>query len=147
MRNTIYILEKLVNDNWSYYGSYKDIDSLIKATFSLASYQTVDDVRVRQGTEMGIKKYIKKPIIIEAIQFTGDKENYNEILNFVDSSAIAAESFTGGQIENIWIRTLEGIMTVSLNDYIIKGVHGEFYPCKPDIFNETYDKIEDDKND
>ena len=45
---------------------------------------------------MGIKKYIKKPIIIEAIQFTGDKENYNEILNFVDSSVIAAESFTGG---------------------------------------------------
>jgi hypothetical protein len=38
-------------------------------------------------------------------------------------------------------------MTVSLNDYIIKGVHGEFYPCKPDIFNETYDKIEDDEND
>lgn len=45
---------------------------------------------------MSIKKYIKKPVIIEAIQFTGDEENYNEILNFMDSSSIAAESFTGG---------------------------------------------------
>ena len=82
-----------------------------------------------------IKKYIKKPVIIEALQWTGS--NYNEIIDFMGAQNII-EILNG----NLIIRTLEGNMTASKNDYIIKGVHGEFYPCKPDIFLETYDMVE-----
>lgn len=78
------------------------------------------------------KKYRKKPVIIEAIQWTG--KNLSEIDNFM-----------GGTIENkgttIVIHTLEGDMEASIGDYIIKGVNGEFYPCKPDIFAKTYEEV------
>lgn len=78
------------------------------------------------------KKYIKKPIVIEAIQWTS--ENLSEI-----------DKFTQGKVKNhesvLIIPTLEGEMYASLSDYIIKGVNGEFYPCKPDIFDKTYDEV------
>lgn len=82
-----------------------------------------------------IKNYIKKPVIIEALQWTGS--NYNEVIDFM-----SAQNIIEILNNNLIIRTLEGNMTASKNDYIIKGVHGEFYPCKPDIFLETYDMIE-----
>lgn len=63
-------------------------------------------------------KYRKKPVIIEAIQFED-----NPYLK---------------------IETLEGIMKASVGDYIIKGVNGEFYPCKPDIFEKTYERVTDE---
>ena len=50
-------------------------------------------------------------------------------------------------IENcnkLYIKTLEGVMEAKVGDYVIKGINGEFYPCKPDIFEKTYEKIEDD---
>lgn len=79
-----------------------------------------------------IKKYRKKPVIIEAIQWTG--KNLLEIDNFM-----------GGIFENketiLVIHTLEGDMEASIGDYIIKGVKGEFYPCKPDIFAKTYEEV------
>lgn len=87
-----------------------------------------------------INKYTKKPVIIEAVQWTGD--NINEVKEFVNNNALL-------NIEsNEWnIYTLEGIMTAKLNDYIIKGVKGEFYPCKPDIFEETYSLFEEKTRD
>lgn len=79
-----------------------------------------------------IKKFKKKPVIIEAIQWNG--ENLSEI-----------NEFTKNEVENhelvLIIPTLEGDMYASLNDYIIKGVNGEFYPCKPDIFDKTYEEV------
>ena len=63
------------------------------------------------------KQYRKKPVVINAIQFVGTPPH------------------------ELKITTLEGEMTASLNDYIIKGVMGEFYPCKPDIFNATYEEV------
>lgn len=86
-------------------------------------------------------KYVKKPVIIEAIQFT--ETNYNELLNWLnENNAVYEAEF--GTLNDISIRptlileTLEGTMTASPYDYIIKGVDGEFYPCKPDIFKKTY---------
>ena len=76
-------------------------------------------------------KFRKKPITIEAIQWTGD--NIEEIGEFLAGVHWA----TAGR--NPVIPTREGDMTVSPNDWIIKGVAGEFYPCKPDIFEATYD--------
>ena len=76
----------------------------------------------------------KKPVIIEAIQWTGN--NYDEVKAFIGNNANQAG------YNNLHIFTLEGVMTASAGDYIIKGVKGEFYPCKPDIFNETYEPAE-----
>ena len=90
--------------------------------------------------------YRKKPVEIEAIQFTGSDENYDEVVKFMGSENIAGECFIGNSCDAIFIKTLEGIMEASLNDYIIKGVQGEFYPCKPDIFEMTYDKVEENND-
>jgi hypothetical protein len=76
-------------------------------------------------------KYRKKPVEIDAIQWTGD--NKLEIFDFCNMSYITNQELR--------IQTLEGSMTASIGDYIIKGVMGEFYPCKPDIFEMTYEKI------
>lgn len=79
-----------------------------------------------------IKKYVKKPVIIEAIQWTG--ENLSEIDKFVQAK-VQKRALV------LIIPTLEGKMRASLGDYIIKGVNGEFYPCKPDIFDKTYEEV------
>ena len=81
-------------------------------------------------------KYRKKPVEIEAIEWTG--HNHNEIRDFCGEGASLVE--TGG-IHSLSIHTLEGTMHASVGDYIIKGVRGELYPCKPDIFKQTYDPI------
>ena len=87
-----------------------------------------------------IKKYIKKPVVVEAIEFTGG--NTEEVLQFVFQASFVAYS-SGGEITHIDINTLEGTMRASIGDYIIKGVKGEFYPCKPDIFHATYKEMEE----
>lgn len=79
-----------------------------------------------------IKKYRKKPVTIEAIQWNG--ENLSEIRDFMRSTVVNHGSV-------LIIPTLEGNMHASLNDYIIKGVNGEFYPCKPYIFAKTYEEV------
>lgn len=80
-----------------------------------------------------VQSYVKKPVQIEAIQFTG--ENIQEIINFVGSNINEYNT------EAVFINTLEGVHRTDLNDYIIKGIKGEFYPCKPDIFELTYNKV------
>lgn len=86
-------------------------------------------------------KYRKKPVEIEAMQLTAD--NACEVLTFCNGSGdIVASKEDDGTIS---IKTLEGTMTASIGDYVIKGVKGEFYPCKPDIFEVTYDIVEEDK--
>lgn len=77
--------------------------------------------------------YRKKPVVIEAVQFTAT--NWHAARNFLGN---AGEETPAGFI----IHTLEGDMLASINDYIIKGIDGEFYPCKPDIFEKTYDLVE-----
>lgn len=88
-----------------------------------------------------MKKYVKKPVEIEAWQFT--KKNYADgAPQFIrQSKDIELWSQYGGDVIGGEVKTLEGVMTVSENDYIIKGVQGEFYPCKPDIFHLTYDEV------
>lgn len=79
-------------------------------------------------------KFRKKPVEIEAVQWNGD--NLNEV---ADLTADADNIHIAGTL--ITIRTLEGVMTCSLGDWIVKGVKGEFYPVKPDIFIETYEPV------
>ena len=84
-------------------------------------------------------QYRKKPVVIEAIQLTA--ETVQECYDFVGAKGNFPECGMGidpadGQFK---ITTLEGVHTASVGDWIIKGVNGEFYPCKPDIFEKTYD--------
>ena len=78
------------------------------------------------------KKYRKKPVVIEAIQWASN--NLSEIDNFIGRTVDNKET-------TLVIHTLEGDMEASIGDYIIKGVNGEFYPCKPDIFDKTYEEV------
>lgn len=85
---------------------------------------------------MSIRAYKKKPVTIHALQWTGD--NLEEIREFV------GESLEVFFFKNtIGIKTLEGTMAATAGSYIIRGVRGEFYPCQPDIFEETYYEVED----
>lgn len=84
-------------------------------------------------------KYRKKPVVIDAWQFT--KENYNNgVPPLFRDSSISYWSQYGGDVIGSEVRTLEGEMEISENDWIIRGVNGEYYPCKPDIFEKTYEK-------
>jgi hypothetical protein len=76
-------------------------------------------------------KYRKKPVEIEAFQLT--EENIDKIKGFCGDKIIHHP------IAGTFIKTLEGLMKADKGDYIIKGVKGEFYPCKPDIFELTYE--------
>lgn len=84
-----------------------------------------------------MKRYTKKPVTVEVVQWTGS--NVSEICKFTGLDV--SHLIVGGQL---YIQTLEGVHHASVGDYIIKGVHGEFYPCKPDIFQETYIEAEEE---
>lgn len=87
-------------------------------------------------------KYKKKPVVIEALQFKSDMsvKDLNDLIDFIGMKNIVD---IGRDNLYLTIRTLEGNMIASPGDYIIKGIQGEFYPCKPDIFEQTYDKVEE----
>ena len=100
-------------------------------------------------------KYRKKPVVIEAIQFPTEcfsgspREMAIAMMGFEEAIAeFAPDNFRewkwrGGKSHGIVIPTLEGEHLATPGDWIIKGVHGEFYPCKPDIFEKTYDPVEE----
>ena len=87
-------------------------------------------------------KFRKKPVVIEAFHLTEDNIE-------------ALERWCGGSIKGtllprlervIDIQTLEGEMRANIGDWVIKGIKGEFYPCKPDIFKETYEEVKEEKD-
>ena len=86
-------------------------------------------------------KYRKKPIIIEAMLFNG--QNYPKVVAWIEGFTGHPEMATSpaGTLDLI-IPTLEGDHIASPGDWIIRGVKGEFYPCKPDIFEATYEKVD-----
>lgn len=101
-------------------------------------------------------KYRKKPVVIEAVQYIAGQEvpaveflgNYDNYLHKVSDGTYETDNAIfhhdwKTQTCYITIKTLEGNMEVSDGDYIIKGVKGEFYPCKPDIFEQTYEIVEE----
>jgi hypothetical protein len=79
------------------------------------------------------KFYRKKPVVIQAKQWTGD--NLTEMLGFCE------RCFSKGEANNLVVVTLEGDMTAAVGDYIIRGVKGEFYPIKELIFKQTYESV------
>lgn len=88
-------------------------------------------------------KFRKKPIVIDAVRFDGSLEGAQQILAELGLDEEIGRFYTttaGGHLE---IRTLEGVMTASPGDYVIRGVAGEVYPCKPNIFEATYERVYD----
>lgn len=86
---------------------------------------------------MARKFYRKRPVEVEAVEWRGD--NYDEIARFVGDG----QYLHGPQL---LIQTLEGMMRAQVGDFIVKGVEGEFYPCKGEIFKKTYElvRVEED---
>lgn len=80
-------------------------------------------------------KFRKKPVVIEAVQFVLGGQH--EIEAFMIGHG--ARDLFGVRGDSVQIKTLEGVMEASPGDWIIRGVKGEFYPCKPEIFDATYD--------
>ncbi len=96
----------------------------------------------------GITRWRKRPVVIDAVQLT--RENIVEVMTWVAPTVKVGRSLdvTIDINKGLTVHTLEGDMTASFGDWVIKGVQGEFYPCKPDIFAETYapaDEITIDK--
>jgi hypothetical protein len=89
---------------------------------------------------MFMKHYRSKPIVIQAVQFDGTYHCALEIMSMLDPKA-ASLGQTGFNI-TIQIPTPEGIMTAKPTDWIIKGTHGEFYPCRDDVFKTKYEPVE-----
>lgn len=80
-----------------------------------------------------VKRYRTKPCEIEAVQWNGDNEQ--ELLDFTKGD------YYINRDDDLIIETLEGDMKANIGDYIIKGLRGEFYPCKPDVFEKKYELI------
>lgn len=83
-------------------------------------------------------RYRKKPVVIEAMQFDGTLEGATRVVVWAGGNLVASEERGVASIE---IPTLEGTLTASSGDWVIRGVKGELYPCKPDIFEATYEPV------
>lgn len=92
-----------------------------------------------------MSKYRKKPVVVEAFQYDGDisidTNGKTDIPQWI-VQAFKDKILCYGTQGHLFVQTLEGTMIVSNNDYIIQGVNGELYPCKPDIFEKTYERID-----
>lgn len=90
----------------------------------------------------------KKPVVVEAIQWTGALDSFSELVHFANVTKYRQSTndpqmiFESDRYGYLYVQTLEGEMRISIGDYVIKGVNGEFYPCKPDIFEKTYEVID-----
>jgi len=96
---------------------------------------------------MLVQKYRKKPVVIESMQWTG--KNHRDMHDFLEGDSDAylqrdGDNFYINHLQvngGLIIKTLEGEHKANIGDYIIKGIQGEFYPCKPDIFEKTYELV------
>jgi hypothetical protein len=87
-------------------------------------------------------KYRKRPVVIDAVRFDGSESSMNDVVNELGDGGFAAtgaSGLVGWRDGKLIIKTLEGYHEASPGDWIIRGVKGEFYPCKPDIFEMTYE--------
>lgn len=99
----------------------------------------------------GPKKFRKRPIVIEAMRIDGTKERFDDIWDWAcpSNDTLKSPIHCGNKFDGeggddygiLYIDTLEGQMIANLGDWIVKGINGEFYPVKPDIFKKTYEEV------
>lgn len=97
-------------------------------------------IQLKGKGEDNMPKFRKKPVVIEAIQFSVAHKALDALSHFIDNQDLVV-SFLEPTKPVLKIETLEGTMIAQVGDWIIKGVNGEFYPCKPDIFEKTYEEV------
>ncbi|MFA6679936.1 MAG: hypothetical protein WCR96_05540 [Candidatus Methanomethylophilaceae archaeon] len=92
---------------------------------------------------MTVSVYRKKPVEVKALLWDGRKETLLEIHKLMTRSSgiLGSDIYARQEDGALFIPTLEGVMQAYKGDYIIQGVKGELYPCKPDIFKATYEKV------
>ena len=94
-----------------------------------------------------MKSFRKKPVVVQAVQFVDSTEAIELIMNWIPKQSryllTPATENIEGRKRRLFILTLEGEMEVSMGDWVIKGVEGEFYPCKPSVFEKTYDVVKE----
>ena len=84
-----------------------------------------------------VRKYKKVPVVIDAIQYTGDEENVKEVQKFLEDGNWKYE--VKGEV--VIVQTLEGDHNLVKGNYLIRGIKGEYYPCRKDIFEKTYQLV------
>lgn len=88
-------------------------------------------------------KFRKKPVVIEAVQFTGRSQEINDFIEATQYENLCSIGIgLDGEPSEVMIKTLEGTMTANIGDWIIRGIKGEYYPCKPEIFESTYEPVD-----
>lgn len=130
-----------------------DVEAEANAKFPATARWTYSepppDTEIRPGSQfcpplipgMTMAKFRKKPVVIDAFQWTGDWGALDAWVHSVAGGDV--KELTETLVGTIRIETLEGAMAASRGDWIIRGVKGEFYPCKPDIFAVTYEPVAD----
>jgi hypothetical protein len=103
---------------------------------SIQNESLIKEIKEKRILLHNVAQYKKKPVIIDAVQYRSNSDT-DEVTKFTEGKFIRNPNGLP------YVKTLEGNMTVNNGDYIIKGVKGEFYPCKPDIFEMTYEKVTD----
>ena len=90
-------------------------------------------------------RFRKKPVVIEAMHFDGSSECAYAVLTWAGAASGIEHRYTSliGNRNILVVQTLEGEMRALSGDWIIKGIKGEFYPCKPDIFEATYEAVDE----
>lgn len=90
-------------------------------------------------------KYRKRPVVIDAVQYLGTSASVLDFCTQAECAKMLFKPHENPELRTVTICTLEGAMTCSYGDWIIRGVKGELYPCKPDIFAATYEEVKDGK--
>jgi hypothetical protein len=90
-------------------------------------------------------RYRKKPVVIEAVQYDGASTSVAAIQHWMEHGVFRQPKVVTNDIRSMYISTLEGEMTANPGDWIIKGVQGEFYPCRPHIFAATYEAVKEEE--
>ena len=132
---------------------YYDYDPKHHDAFVLMYNKDCENRRLREYMENreiikpSVRRYKKKPVVVFAIRWTGN--NLKDVIAFTGLHE-SAKKWTWEEYEEVVrkeglkIFTLEGPLMASIGDMIVRGIAGEFYPCKPDIFKNTYEEIDDD---
>lgn len=89
-----------------------------------------------------MKKFRKKPIVVEAMQFDGTYDSAVAIVSWASTPFVRPHYWSNGQLFGVTIESHYGQTTAHRDDWVIKGVNGEFYPCPPIVFAETYERLE-----
>ena len=114
---------------------------LLKEATEIMSCDEAEIERLKEAKVGKDMKYRKLPIVIEAFKWEDDCDLFSEDIPKWFKDNLKIDFYFSNM--NLFIRTLEGNMKVNDGDYIIRGVNGEFYPCKPDIFEKTYEAVND----